>query len=102
MLKLMPALLFKDELEQKFASELYNEEHFFLTVYPHCNNMPRIEAKQNAYQWAVIDPDRGRAVAYFEYCIDPFMDCVSSFWLYSFDRGNSVVILTVARKMVNS
>lgn len=98
-LVLKPAILFKEDLLQLFANEIYSEDYFFLMGYPHLNELPQIEAKQNSYQWAVIDPNCGRPVGWFDYQIDPLMDCVSQFWLKSFDRGNPSIILTVARQM---
>lgn len=86
---LMPAMAYKDEIENAFAKEIYSKEYFYYCGYAGCGSLPNIRAEDNCYEYAIVD--RGRVVGYLAYKVDPFVDCVDSFGLYSFDRGNYVV-----------
>ena len=94
---LKPAVLYKEELERKFAECLYSEEYFLYAGYATCNELPKIEAKDNSYQWAAVDGEG--VVGYFAYQIQPETDTALNFGLYSFDKGNPVVGLDVYGKM---
>lgn len=93
---LKPALLYKKELEEKFINKLYSDEYFFYTGYD-VTSLPEIAAKENYYQYAIVDNDV--VIGYFAYYIDRISDTVCNFGLYSFDKGNFIIGLDVGKKL---
>jgi hypothetical protein len=113
---LKPAYLYKEQLEKKFAEIMYNDDYFLYMGYAHGHELPKIEPKDNVYQWAIVSPERvtnvdeygnitepveipEKIIGWFAYQIQPETDTVLNFGLYSFDRGNPVIGLDVYRKM---
>jgi hypothetical protein len=94
---LVPAVLYKEELEKKFAQQLYSDEYYYYTGYAHSNTLPDITTEDNVYRYAIVD--NGEVVGWFSYNIQPDTDTVFSFGLYSFDNGNPVIGIDVLRKM---
>lgn len=94
---LVPAILCKEVLEKLFAEHSYDEDMFFYDGCLHCNTIPDITPKENIYKWAIVDKDR--VIGYFSYLIQPNVDTVCSFGLYSFERNNSLIGVDVYRKM---
>ena len=94
---LEPAIVHKESLLSLFAREIYTEDYFLYVGYSNYFELPKIEAMENVFQWAIVDDDR--VVGYFAYCIDPLTDCASKFGLYSFDKGNPVIGFDTFKKM---
>lgn len=94
---LEPAIIHKEKLLSLFAKEIYTEDYLLYIGYPNCFMLPKIEARDNVYQWAILD--NGKVIGYFAYCVDLVIDCVNSFGVYSFDRGNSIIGFDVFKKM---
>ena len=94
---LKPAILYKEELEKKFAEQLYSDEYYYYSGYAHCNSLQEIRAEDNIYRYAIVDNDE--VVGWFAYNIQPETDTVYSFGLYSFAPGNPVIGIDVMRKM---
>ena len=124
---LKPAYLYKEELEKKFAAVMYDDDYFLYMGYAHGHELPKIEPKDNVYQWAIISkgqksiisqselrPDtnnynhilnreikdtQDKVIGYFAYVYQPEADTVMNFGLYSFDRGNPTIGKDVFTKM---
>lgn len=95
---LKSALLYKKELENKFAEIMYDDEYYLYMGYVHGHELPKIEPQDNVYQWAIVD-DKDDVIGYFTYQIQVSTDTVLNFGLYSFDRGNVLVGIDVFNKM---
>lgn len=95
---LKPAICYKEELERKFAEELYSDKFFWYAGYGSCTEPPEIKPKEGRYQWAIIGED-GHVEGYFAYSIQPEMDTVSNFGLYSFGGNGLCVVNNVLKKM---
>lgn len=92
---LEPAILYKEELEKKFAKEMYTERYFYYVGYPHEFELPDIRVKEYYYQWAIFEPFdnfENRVIGYLAYHVDPSTDNVDRFGLYSFSEGDLTVI----------
>ena len=111
---LKPAMLYKDELEKKFAEVMYDDDYFLYMGYAHGHELPKIEPRDNVYQWAIVSPERvthvdeywditiknpEKIIGWFAYQIQPETDTVLNFGLYSFDRGNPIIGKDVYEKM---
>lgn len=98
---LKPAMLYKEELEKKFAEILYTERFFFLNGYRYGNDIPLIKPENDNFQWAIVfDKDGKEEVkGFLEYHIDAFNDCVHHICLVSFEQGNARVVAEACRKM---
>ena len=83
---LVPALLYKKEIEDYFTKHLYDYNMFLYNGYAHSNSLPKIESAENIYQFAIIDKDDtdNPLKGYFSYRIDLLTDCVYNFGLISF------------------
>lgn len=86
---LVPAILYKKEIEHNFLKSLYTNDYFFYMGYPHYYESPAIEVRENVYQYAIVN--NGKVIGYFSYKVDPIISCVNHFGFYSFDRGNYVI-----------
>lgn len=99
---LKPAILFKDELEKKFAAEIYTDKYFYYCGYGYDFELPTIKAQSEHYQWAITEPIDNftdRVIGYLAYRINPTTDNVYNFGLYSFDEGNQTVIRDTFEKL---
>ena len=114
---LKPAMLYKAELEKKFAEVMYDDDYFLYMGYAHGHELPKIEPRDNVYQWAIVretkinidplgvfqelryTPTKENVIGYFAYQIQPETDTVYNFGLYSFDRGNPIIGGDVFYKM---
>lgn len=113
---LKPAMLYKDELEKKFAEVMYDNDYFLYMGYAHGHELPKIGTFDNEYQWAIVSPKRvtyvdeygditepteipEKIIGWFAYRVQPETDTVLNFGLYSFDRGNPVIGEDVFYKM---
>lgn len=90
---LKPAILFKDEIQKKFAEIMYLDDAFYYNGYAHCNLPIKIEPDECLYQLAICDNDE--VVGYVSYRINMYTDSVDRFGLISFDKGNSTVVKDV-------
>ena len=84
---LKPAILYKDELEKKFAENLYTDDYFYYAGCGHVHYIPEIKAEDNNYQWAVVDKNE-KLIGYIAYRIFPELDSAENFGIISFDKGN--------------
>lgn len=95
---LVPAILYKEEIEKAFAKDLYTEKYFYYNGYAHCNGLPEIRTEDNLYQYAMVD-SRKKLIGYLSYWVSTTDDCVYNFGLYSFDKGNPIVGKDLFSKM---
>ena len=54
---LVPAITYKDKLDELFAKEVYTERYFYYVGYAYGFELPKIEVRDNYYQWAIVDED---------------------------------------------
>ena len=94
---LVPAILYKEEIEKAFARDLYSKDYFYYVGYAHCVSLTEIRAEDNHYQYAIIHNDK--LIGYLAYRVDPSLDCVNNFGLYSFDKGNVVIGIDLFKEM---
>ncbi len=87
---LKPAVLYKDRLEKKFAESLYTDDYFWYTGYGGCNELPKLEPRDEDYKWVIVD-NNDNLIGYFAYSIQFSTDTVLNFGLYSFDHGNPLI-----------
>lgn len=95
---LVPAVLYKDEIEKQFAKRIYDNDMFYYQGYTHGHELTEIKLQDNLYQWAIIGKN-DNLIGYFSYRIDPASDNVYNFGFYSFDKGNALVAHDVFKKM---
>jgi hypothetical protein len=93
---LVPAILYKTEIEEAFAKEIYTDDYFYYTGYAHGHELPNIVIEDNLYQWAIVD-EKEKLIGYMAYRISG--DCAYNFGLYSFDKGNLIVGRDLFAKM---
>ena len=121
---LVPAIVYKDEIEKQFAKRMYDDDMFYYQGYAHGHEMTEIKPQDNLYQWAIVGKRTARGctivpddekdvykwiphnchygqklIGYFAYRIDPVTDNVYNFGLYSFDKGNALIGHDVFKKM---
>ena len=116
---LKPAYMYKTEIEKEFAKVMYDDDYFLYMGYPHGHELPKIEPRDNVYQWAIIGKEKQtndmwdvlsevveiprkpkeKVIGYFAYQIQPETDTVLNFGLYSFDRGNVQIGYDIYNKM---
>ena len=94
---LEPAIIHKDALRSLFAAQVYTEDYFFYIGYPHAFEIPNFEIEESIYRWAIVD--KAKVIGYFSYRVNPTTDCVDQFGLYSFDRGNPIIGISVFGKL---
>lgn len=90
---LVPAILYKEEIEKAFAKELYTERMYYYTGYSYENSIPVIKVQENIYQYAILNSAE-ELIGYFAYMVNPYLDCVYNFGLYSFEMN-----ITVAKEV---
>ena len=81
---LKPAILYKEEIENKFKEDIYTERYFLYSGYPYSYSLPNIELQDNVIQYAIVSNDE--VVGYIAYHVDPYSSCVYNFGLYSFSE----------------
>lgn len=99
---LVPAILFKDQIERKFNEQLYTQDFFYYAGYDGATYIPEIKREDFLFQYAIIDdnkPSDQQLVGYFSYRFDALSDTINNFGLYSFDRGNYIIGRDIIEKM---
>ena len=95
---LKPALLYKEQILQKFTEFLYTEDYFYYSGYECGTTLPTFKEDDNYYCFASVDPS-GRLIGFFSYRVNFVVDCVQQFGLFSFEKGNPILGRDVVRKM---
>lgn len=88
MLKLVPATLYKTEIEKKFAERIYDNDMMYYNGYGFNYYVPEIKQQECRKEYACIDDDTEEVIGYFSYKIETLTKTVYNFGLYSFDKGN--------------
>lgn len=87
---LVPAIVYKDEIEEAFAKELYSDKYFYYMGWGNCGTIPEIKVEDCYYYYAIINK-KEKLIGFLSYYIDTSSDCISNFGLYSFDKGNPII-----------
>lgn len=90
---LKPALMYKNNIERKFAELLYSEEYFYYMGEALYNTIPEVAADNSDYgkiEYAIVD-SKDNLLGYLKYFIYTETDTVSNFGLISFSKGNQVL-----------
>ena len=95
---LKPALLYTQEITRKFTEHLYTTDYFYYCGYPCGNSLPKIEEKDDLYQYAIVDKNDD-IVGFLTYRINDYSDTVHDFGLFSFDKGNPILGYDLFRKL---
>lgn len=96
---LVPAILYKEEIQLKIQEYNYTESMLYYTGYLG-HSSPRIEASDdgNFYQYAIVTRE-GRLIGYFAYTVDWYSSCVYNFGLFSFDKNNRQIGLDIYKEL---
>lgn len=95
---LKPALLYAQEITKKFSENLYTTDYFYYCGYYCGSRLPKIEEKEDIYQYAFLDDD-DNVIGFLSYRINDYSDTVQDFGLFSFDKGNPILGLDLFRKL---
>ena len=95
---LRPAILYKEEIQSKFAEQFYSCDMMKYSGYLG-SSIPNIDNDTDGgcYQYAIVD--NGKLIGYFTYSIDWYSSCTHCFGLFSFDRNNKTIGLDVYREL---
>lgn len=96
---LVPAILYKEEIQKEFQKYYYTTDMLYETG---CldNWIPNIDEKpdEQTYQYAIVGKD-SKLIGYLAFKIDWYCSCAYNFGLFSFDRGNVLVGRDVFKKL---
>lgn len=101
---LVPAILYKDKIQEKFVKYNYSDYMSYYSGYLG-SSLPNIEGDCNGalYQYAIID-DEDRLIGYFAYSIDWYYSCAYNFGLFAFEKNVSTLgydVLRELKKIIN-
>jgi len=95
---LMPAILYKKEIQKELVKHNYTENMMFYTGYLGYSIANIEEANGgDLYQYAIVENDK--LIGYFTYQVDWYSSCARSFGLFAFDRKNITIGLDVYREL---
>lgn len=84
---IVPAVVYKIELEKLFLKEFYSDNYFYFIGDVHSFPYKIAESNENGkFEYAVVDDEK--VVGYIGYTVDFYNSRVCNFGLYSFDEGN--------------
>lgn len=87
---LVPAILYKEEIEKKFYGYFYKKEMFYMSG---CNQqwVPEIikDVNEGTYQYAVLN-NEDKVVGFMEYSANLYASCINRFCMVSFEPGNYI------------
>lgn len=95
---LKPALLYRDEIIQKFTECLYTVDYYYYSGWNCGSSLPEIKPEENLYQYAFVDKD-DNVIGFLTYRIYDYSDTAQEFGLFSFDRGNSIIGIDLFKKL---
>lgn len=95
---LIPAIIYKDEINKAFMKRCYTEDMIYYTgCLGDSVSVISDECDGGLYQYAIIDNDR--LIGYFTYAINWYSSCARNFGLFSFDRNNRIIGIDVYREL---
>lgn len=93
---LVPAIVYREELLNKFAKEIYSDRYFYYMGYGHGHDLPDIRSNNmdDIYQWAVVDNSKKKeeVIGWFAYRIYTSTKSAENFGLYSFQDDKHSVL----------
>lgn len=95
---LKPALLYRDEIIQKFTECLYTVDYYYYSGWNCGSSLPEIKPEENLYQYAFVDKD-DNVIGFLTYRIYDYSDTAQEFGLFSFDRGNPIIGIDLFKKL---
>ena len=87
---LVPALLYKEQIEKEFMKVLYTDDYFYYQGWIAGSILPKIREEENLYQYAIIDKEEN-LLGFLSYKVDMASMSAYGFGAYSFDKGNYIV-----------
>ena len=96
---LVPAILYKNEIQTKMLEYNYTEDMMYYTGYLG-NSLLSIEENNDGslYQYAIVTRE-GRLIGYFAYTVDWYSSCVYNFGLISFDKNNRQIGIDIYKEL---
>lgn len=98
---LVPAILYKNEIENMMKLYSYSDEMMLYSGYLG-SSIPCISenADGSMYHYAIIDEkNNNKLIGFFTYNIDWYVSSVNCFGLFSFDKNNRIIGLDVRREL---
>ncbi len=79
---LVPAILYKSEIQKAFQAYNYSDDMAYYTGYLGFS-LQHIDEENNGdrYQWAIVNSNK-ELIGYFSYQIDWYVSCVRNFGLF--------------------
>ena len=101
---LVPAILYKEQIEANFAKYFYTTDMMYEQGYLG-SRTPEIDNSNDGYeyQYAIVNKDE-KLIGYLSYTIDWYSSSAYGFGLFSFDRGNPIVgkdLFNELEKLIN-
>lgn len=95
---LVPAILYKDEINKQSARMIYDDELFLYTgsTFPHGINKSE-EPHDGVMQYAIVSDDK--LVGYFTYRLNVYTRCADWFGLIAFEKNNRTIGIDVMREL---
>lgn len=97
---LKPAILYKEELNNKMSEYFYTPDMFYYCGYPentlisfnryYENDINDNDETNIPYQWVIIN-SKNDLLGYISYTFDTYLNMAYAFGIFSFDRGNPIV-----------
>ena len=84
-----PALLYKEQIEKKFAEVLYSQDYFYYNGYDVGSMLPCVRQEENLYQYAIID-NNDNVIGYFSYKVDSLTRSAYGIGAFSFVKGSYI------------
>lgn len=97
---LKPALLYKEELEKKFAETFYNLKYQYF-YHGTANNIPEIPNSNKDFHCFASVNDKGEVLGYVSYGVDWESMCNVGFGAISFTEGGSVEYANDLRQAID-
>lgn len=100
---LVPAILYKDEIKKQILYHAYDDEMFLYTGSNGFSTPEISDEGEGIYQYAIVDDKK--LIGYFSYALDMYSSNANCFSLFSFDKGNPIIGISVFReleKLINS
>ena len=94
---LVPAALYKDEINKELTARVYTDEYFYFSGTGHTHTLRNLDLADGIYDYAIVDSE-GTLLGIFSYrvCCSDSIDCIS---VYSFEKNNPIVVIDVYREM---
>ena len=96
---LVPAIMYKDEIDKRFAEYNYSDDMFNYTgcLCNTCIDWKR-DSDDGRVDYAIVDKDK-HLLGFFSYHIDWYSSCAHWFGLFAFERGSSLIGLDVYKEL---